>query len=47
MQQITASGGFAYFLHEGFWRGMDTYREYLELNQLWDEGTAPWRIWNP
>ena len=47
LQKITTSGGLSYFVHEGFWRGMDTYREYVELNQLWDDGIAPWRIWGP
>jgi glucose-1-phosphate cytidylyltransferase len=33
------------FQHEGFWIGMDTYREYEMLNQMWDAGQAPWKIW--
>jgi len=33
------------FRHEGFWIGMDTYREHEMLNQLWDAGHAPWKIW--
>ena len=33
------------FRHEGFWQPMDTYREALLLNSLWDEGKAPWRTW--
>jgi hypothetical protein len=24
---------------------MDTYRDYLLLNSLWDQGQAPWKIW--
>jgi len=46
LQQLTRDGQLGYFLHEGFWRGMDTYREYVELNSLWDSGAAPWRIWS-
>ena len=30
------------FEHTGFWQPMDTYREYVQLNQLWDQGNAPW-----
>ena len=30
------------FRHNGFFRPMDTHREYLELNQLWVDGKAPW-----
>jgi glucose-1-phosphate cytidylyltransferase len=26
--------------------GMDTYRDWTELNQLWDRGEAPWKVWN-
>ncbi len=32
------------FKHDGFFRPMDTYREYLELNELWDENKAPWKV---
>ena len=32
------------FKHDGFFRPMDTYREYLELNDLWDENKAPWKV---
>ena len=32
------------FKHDGFFRPMDTYREYLELNDLWDKNKAPWKV---
>ena len=32
------------FTHHGFFRPMDTYREYLELNTMWDEDKAPWKV---
>jgi len=35
----------ALFPHEGFWYGMDTYRDFEKLNELWNQG-APWKIWN-
>jgi glucose-1-phosphate cytidylyltransferase len=31
--------------HSGFWQPMDTYRESLLLNNLWDSGLAPWKTW--
>ena len=34
------------FQHDGFWMGMDTYREYTELNDLWAAGRAPWKVWD-
>lgn len=45
LQDLTRDGELSFYLHRGFWRGMDTYREYVELNEMWDSGSAPWRIW--
>jgi glucose-1-phosphate cytidylyltransferase len=33
------------YRHPGFWQCMDTYRDYLYLNRLWETGSAPWKIW--
>ncbi len=33
------------FEHKGFWRPMDTLRDKSILNNLWDEGKAPWKVW--
>lgn len=30
------------YRHEGFWYAMDTYREFLELNEIYDKGELPW-----
>lgn len=35
---------FAY-RHDGFWQPMDTLRDKQQLQDLWDSGNAPWRIW--
>lgn len=32
------------FIHEGYFEPMDTYREYLHMNELWSSGKAPWII---
>ncbi len=32
------------YRHEGFWHCMDTYRDFVSLNELWKQG-APWRVW--
>lgn len=34
------------YVHEGFWHPMDTYRDYLHLNALWDRGEVPWKSWD-
>jgi glucose-1-phosphate cytidylyltransferase len=46
LQGLTKDGQLSLFCHEGFWMGMDTYRDWTELNQLWDRGRAPWRVWD-
>lgn len=33
------------FKHQGFWKCMDTYKDNLELNDLWRQGKAQWRRW--
>jgi glucose-1-phosphate cytidylyltransferase len=33
------------YQHTGFFFAMDTYREYLHLNELWESGAAPWALW--
>lgn len=33
------------YKHNGFFYGMDTYRDYKFLNELWDKGQSPWKKW--
>jgi glucose-1-phosphate cytidylyltransferase len=45
LQRLAADGQLTVYPHEGFWMGMDTFRDWTELNQLWDAGEAPWKVW--
>jgi len=45
MQRLAADGQLAAYRHTGFWQPMDTPREYALLNDMWDSGAAPWRVW--
>jgi glucose-1-phosphate cytidylyltransferase len=45
LQKLARDGQLNVYLHEGFWQPMDTYRELLLLEQLWQSGRAPWRVW--
>ena len=45
LQRLSADGQLMAYEHNGFFFAMDTYREYLHLNNLWDSGQAPWRVW--
>lgn len=42
---LAAQGQIMAFEHEGFWQPMDTLREKVQLEELWESGTAPWKIW--
>ncbi len=33
------------FKHSGFWRPMDTLRDRMELDTMWNTGNAEWKIW--
>ena len=46
LQTLARDNQLAVFPHEDFWMGMDTFREYTELNSLWAKGEAPWRVWD-
>ncbi len=46
MERLSAEGQLMAYRHNGFFFAMDTYREYLHLNELWQSGTAPWKVWS-
>ncbi len=45
MSDLVRSQQLHSFRHEGFWQPMDTFREVTFLNQLWESGKAPWKVW--
>lgn len=46
LERLSADGQLMAFPHDRFWHPMDTLRDRLELERLWDEGVAPWAIWS-
>ena len=42
IEELVKNNQISAFKHNGFWFAMDTYREFLELNKMWDEGNRPW-----
>jgi glucose-1-phosphate cytidylyltransferase len=42
---LAQDGELVAFMHDGFWQPMDTLREKNLLNELWDSGKAPWKVW--
>jgi len=45
MRNLVKNGEMMVYEHDGFWQPMDTNREYLLLNELYDKGEAPWVTW--
>ena len=45
LERLAASGDLRAFRHHGFWECMDTYKDAITLNGLWDDGHAPWKVW--
>lgn len=43
LTRLAQSGELMAYQHTGFWKCMDTYKDNLEFNQLWDTGQAAWR----
>ena len=46
LERLAADRQLVAFQHTGFWQPMDTYREFKMLNDLWDSGQAPWKLWS-
>lgn len=45
LEGLASDGQLGAFRHEGFWRPMDTLRDKNELEKLWSDGKAPWKVW--
>jgi glucose-1-phosphate cytidylyltransferase len=45
LERLAADGQLSAYRHEGFWDCMDTYKDAVELNDLWAGGTPPWTVW--
>lgn len=45
LPQIANEGKMQAFKHSGFWQCMDTLRDKQKLDELWNGGKAPWKLW--
>lgn len=46
MERLAREGQLSAFRHDGFWQPMDTLRDKIHLEELWNRGSAPWKVWN-
>jgi len=45
LTRLTSENQLMAFAHNGFWQPMDTLREKILLEDLWESGKAPWKVW--
>ena len=45
LETLASTGKLAAYRHDGFWQPMDTLRDKNHLEGLWNQGKAPWAIW--
>ena len=45
VRRLASDGELSSYLHTGFWQPMDTLRDRIRLQELWESGEAPWKRW--
>lgn len=45
LENLAKDGQLMAYVHNGFWKCMDTQRDRLQLEELWQSRKAPWKIW--
>ena len=45
LERLAMDGQLAAYKHDRFWQCMDTLRDKRQLEQLWQSGHSPWKIW--
>lgn len=45
IEQLAEEGQLSAYKHTGFWKPMDTLRDKIALEELWQSQKAPWKIW--
>ncbi|MFN7724249.1 MAG: glucose-1-phosphate cytidylyltransferase [Rubrivivax sp.] len=46
LDELSADGQLMAYEHRGFWQPMDTLRDKILLEELWQSGRAPWKVWD-
>ena len=45
LEKLAQQGKLTAHSHTGFWQNMDTLRDKMVLEEMWEKDTAPWKIW--
>ena len=46
LETLARDGQLSAYTHRGFWQPMDTLRDRMKLEELWQSGQAPWKVWD-
>ena len=46
LETLAANGELMAYRHTGFWQPMDTLRDRVHLEELWQSGRPPWKLWS-
>lgn len=46
LEELAKDNKLSAYKHKGFWKPMDTLRDKKELEDLWENGKAPWKLWD-
>jgi glucose-1-phosphate cytidylyltransferase len=46
MERLAKEGNLSAYLHRGFWQPMDTLRDKIALEEMWNSEKAPWKVWD-
>lgn len=46
LETLAQQGQLSAYVHDGFWQPMDTLRDKIKLEELWQSGSAPWKRWD-
>ena len=46
LEKLVAEGQLMSYMHKGYWQCMDTLREKQQIENLWNSGKAPWKLWD-
>jgi glucose-1-phosphate cytidylyltransferase len=45
LHNMTRDGQLAAYKYTGFWKCMDALRDKMELEEMWQKGNPPWKVW--
>mgnify|MGYP000218041553 CR=1 FL=1 len=45
LERLAQEQQLSVYKHEGFWSSMDTLRDKINLEEIWESGAPPWKVW--